>query len=466
LPAEAVSANTHGEIRKQALRALEKGSLRALFAVDIFNEGVDLPSVDTLLFLRPTESPVVFMQQLGRGLRRSDDKDCVTVLDFIGQAHRSFRFDLRYRAITGDTRAGVQHQVEQGFPLLPAGCTIQLDRVAQRVVLDNLKNALPLKRPRMVRELRDLARSERYQQRQPTLSEFLTESGLELEDVYKAGSWSALKREAGLTVAAAGPHEAAIGKRIGRILHVDDDLRLAAYNRVLRAGQIAELREGDRRLLTGLYFGLLHGALAAPSLEEALGGLRAHPALLEELDELMPILYERARHLTFPLEDELGWAHIVPLSVHGQYSTDEIVTAFGLMDIGRRAFTQVGIFRDPLTNSDIFLVTLEKSERDYSLSTRYQDYAISPTLFHWESQSTQTQSGASGQRYINHRSLGGQILIFVRQRKSEGGRTLPYTFLGPADYVSHEGDRPIQFVWQLRRPMPADFFREAKVVAA
>ena len=131
--------------------------MRALFAVDLFNEGVDLPEVDTLLFLRPTESALVFLQQLGRGLRRHERKDCVTVLDFIGQSHRQFRFDLRYRAVTGTTRTEVEKQIQLGFPFLPAGCSMQLDRVATQIVLDNLKSAIPSRRPAMVRELRALA---------------------------------------------------------------------------------------------------------------------------------------------------------------------------------------------------------------------------------------------------------------------------------------------------------------------
>ncbi len=157
LPSLAVSADTDSDTRKDALASLRAGRVRALFAVDLFNEGVDLPEVDTLLFLRPTESALVFLQQLGRGLRRHERKDCVTVLDFIGQSHRRFRFDLRYRAVTGTTRTDVEKQVQLGFPFLPAGCSMQLDRVATKIVLDNLKSALPSRRPAMVRELRTLA---------------------------------------------------------------------------------------------------------------------------------------------------------------------------------------------------------------------------------------------------------------------------------------------------------------------
>jgi hypothetical protein len=158
LPSLAVSADTDSDDRARRCGPARR-RVRALFAVDLFNEGVDLPEVDTLLFLRPTESALVFLQQLGRGLRRHEGKDCVTVLDFIGQAHRQFRFDLRYRAITGATRARRwRSRSSDGFPFLPAGCSMQLDRVATDIVLKNIRQAIPSRRPAMERELRHCSR--------------------------------------------------------------------------------------------------------------------------------------------------------------------------------------------------------------------------------------------------------------------------------------------------------------------
>jgi superfamily II DNA or RNA helicase/HKD family nuclease len=119
VPALAVSADTGREERDQALRDLKSGKINVVFAVDIFNEGVDVPEVDTVLFLRPTESATIFLQQLGRGLRRADAKSCLTVLDFIGQAHQQFRFDVRFRALAGITRAEIASAIEHGFPRLP-----------------------------------------------------------------------------------------------------------------------------------------------------------------------------------------------------------------------------------------------------------------------------------------------------------------------------------------------------------
>jgi len=467
LPSVAVSADTDSETRKEALASLRAGRVRVLFAVDLFNEGVDLPEVDTLLFLRPTESALVFFQQLGRGLRRHERKDCVTVLDFIGQSHRQFRFDLRYRAVTGTTRTEVEKQVQLGFPFLPAGCSMQLDRVATQIVLDNLKSAIPSRRPAMVRELKALADARSASGRRITLAEFLQEAGLELEDIYRSGSWSGLQRDAGLSVPAAGPHEALIGDRLAGILHVDDPLRLAAYGRLAASASVDGLPDADRHLMTGFHFAVIASKIAPKTLAESVALLHAHPAIVEELRELLPLLDERSEHLTYPLDlaQPTGSPLRVPLSVHARHTVDDVLTAFGILDFNTTAWKQTGAIRDESTNSDLFFVTLEKSEREYSPSTLYKDYAISPTLFHWESQSTTTQQSKTGQRYIHHRNRGGNILLFVRPRRKQDGRTMPYTFLGAADYVSHKGERPISFVWKLRRPMPADFFRRAKVAS-
>jgi len=480
LPSQAVSAHTDSDTRRQALADLQKGTLRALFAVDLFNEGVDLPAVDTLLFLRPTESALVFMQQLGRGLRRFDGKDCVTVLDFIGQSHRKFRFDLRYRAVTGASRSEVGKQIEQGFPFLPAGCTMQLDKVAKEVVLQNLRTALPSRRPAMVAELRRMAdgppegghhigNGPAKAGRHIGLAEFLSETGLDLGDVYRSGCWSGLKREAGLAVDAAGPQEDVLGKSLERLLHIDDPLRLDGYRTWLKGG------EADPRLITALVY-TLWSSNAPATLEEARDAFNAHPAIVLELLELLNLLEARADHLTYPLAEATAEGAAgakapalrtsPPISIHARHSLVEIFSAFGRITPGKFYQHREGVYRDEATNSDLFFVTLEKSERDYSPSTLYKDYAVSPTLFHWESQSITTQQSTPGQRYIKHRELGGQILLFVRARRESDGLTMPYTFLGPVDYVSHKDERPIAFVWKLERPMPADFFRAAKVASA
>ncbi|WP_216638304.1 DEAD/DEAH box helicase family protein [Mycobacterium asiaticum] len=154
VPAVAVWGDSSPADRSSALRDLAAGKVRVVFSVDLFNEGVDVPTVDTLLMLRPTESPTLFLQQLGRGLRRARAKNFCTVLDFVSNHRQEFRFDRRYRALLGGTRRDVERAVQQGFPFLPAGCYMHLDAKASEVVLRSLRQAIPSRWPSRVTELR------------------------------------------------------------------------------------------------------------------------------------------------------------------------------------------------------------------------------------------------------------------------------------------------------------------------
>ena len=473
LPAVAVSADTPTEEREAALRNLRDGKVNVVFCVDLFNEGVDVPEVDAVLFLRPTESALVFLQQLGRGLRRTENKPCLTVLDFIGNASRKFRFDLRFRALVGGHRSDLITQVEQGFPRLPSGCSIQLDRVASRIVLDNVKGSLGSSFAGLVTELRAMAETRRLAGADANaigLADFLRDAALEVDDLYKSNdwTWSRLRREAGLSVGPPGPDETRVARAIPRLLHLDDPRRLSLYQRAL-AGELPE-RELDPttptgRALMGLHFAVWGVDKGITTLGDSLARLRQHPALVGELAELFALLEDEAAHIPQPLDDQMGWSHSVPLAVHSRASLDEILAALGRQRFDRPNRLRQGVDFDPVTNSDLFFVTLEKAEDHYSPTTMYRDYAISQELFHWESQSTTSVQSPTGQRYLNHEAKGSHVFLFARHRKHEAGRTAPYMCLGAADYVAHQGSRPIAITWRLRRPMPEDFYKEAKVAA-
>ena len=132
IPSMFLTGHSPDEERKAAKNRLVKGEVRFIFVVDIYNEGVDIPEVNTVLFLRPTESLTVFLQQLGRGLRLSEDKECLTVLDFIGQANKKYNFEDKFAALLSNTTRGVTREIKDGFISLPKGCYIQLEKKAAR----------------------------------------------------------------------------------------------------------------------------------------------------------------------------------------------------------------------------------------------------------------------------------------------------------------------------------------------
>lgn len=449
----AVSASTSAADRATALARLRGGDLRCLFSVDLFNEGVDVPDVDTVLFLRPTESATIFLQQLGRGLRRSDRKACLTVLDFIGGANRKFRFDLRYRAVVGGTRRSVEREIERGFPSLPSGCVIQLDRHAQEIVLANVKSQLGVGVRALVEDLKSVGAG-------VGLDGFLAQAGVDLQDVYGSGRcWTDLRRAAGFAVPDAGPDDAQVGRALARMLHLDDPLRLVGIRALVEAASPPPADPSDP--LQRMLFMLL-GYVRRPlsDMGEAWTALWRSPLRLE-LVELLAVLDDRVRRVTLPLPGS-------PLRVHGTYTLDEILAAFDeRTSKGGVKRIQTGVYYCESVETDLLFVTLEKSAKDYSPTTLYNDYAISETRFHWESQSNCHDRTNTGRRYVAATREGnGRVLLFVRARKAdERGETMPYTLLGPAFYLEHRGGRPMKVQWELETAMPAGMYLETKVAA-
>lgn len=462
LPSAALTGDDPPERRQEVLRQLELRQILCVFSVDVLGEGVDVPSVDTIFLLRPTQSATVFSQQLGRGLRRARQKSHLTVIDLIGQQHREFRFEDRLRAILDPRKQPIERQVENDFPFLPAGCTIDLDRQAREVVLENLRQAAWRSRwSTLVRHLTECPDD-------PNLTEFLDRFGHRLVDVLRAKhSWTELRRAADKqTPDAADPDfEGRTLKSLNRVAHIDDPERLDFYRQLIAeptAPSIARFDERQRRLLTMLAWNLGSGTSGAESLDDFFRTLWQEPAILAELEEIFTIADRVSETVVRPSK----LVPEIPLTPHARYHRHEIIAALGFGSGPKPKVTQGGILWVPQARSDVFFIDLKKSERDYSPTTMYRDYAISRELFHWESQTRQHEGQKTVQRYINHRKQGTNILLLVRERKRDDLGTAPFYFLGPATYVEHKGERPVAFTWQLMTPMPEELFEIGRSVAA
>jgi len=458
----ALTGDDSPEYRSQVLARLARGKIRCVFSVEVLGEGVDVPNVDCILLLRPTESATLFAQQLGRGLRKAEDKNHLTVIDLIGLHRKEFRFDQRLSAILDRRRGSVKDQIEAGFPFLPAGCTVDLDRKSNELVLENLKEASRRSMPaRIVADLKQAGPEVK-------LAEFLENYSHRLEDIYRGNrSWSNFRRSAGFETASSEdePLETLALRNLSRLTHLDDPERIDFYSGILAEGnppKLADLTVRKQRLLTMLAWGLGSGRSGKDSVDQFVGGIWAELAIRSELLQLLDVLSDRAGSVPF-LTDESA---LVPLEIHARYSREEIVAALGFGEGVKPKVTQGGVLWVPEASSDVFFIDLHKAERDYSPTTMYRDYAINRELFHWESQSRQAPHQPTVQRYINHQDMGTRVLLFVRERKKSELGTAPFTFLGPVEYVSHQGERPVQFTWRLSRPMPAELFESARSVAA
>lgn len=461
LPSLAVTGNSTSKERTDAIKRLRSGEIVAIFTVDLYNEGIDIPEVDTILFLRPTESATVFLQQLGRGLRKSAEKAVLTVLDFVGMQRREFRFDQKFRALTGVTRRGLREGVEKGFSYLPPGCDVSLDEASREVILENLKRQVSPTWKQVVSE---------YKQHlvdgaSVSLLDFISESEYELSDILNTNSkgqdrnWTLLKRNAGVSIDNMGPLHNEIIRRGQALAHVDDPLRLSAYRKLLNGtlGSWSELSVEHQRLATMLLFVVRPHGVTYTSPEQAIEILEAEPAACAEFLEVLDVAESRIEHLAKPMEGRLKNEVIL---THARYTREEIVVGMryaGFETKRSPVSMQQGVFHAANTSTYALLVTLKKNEKNYSPTTMYRDAIISPSILHWESQSTTSIDSPTGRRYVNHKEEGIEVVIFARETENgEFGVAAPYLCLGTADFVSAQGSRPIEIDWKLRTPIPAD----------
>lgn len=451
---------TSSEQRTALLNNFRVGGIRFLFTVDVLSEGLDIPDVNTVLFLRPTQSLTVFLQQLGRGLRHAPEKDCLTVLDFVGQSHRRYRIDRKLKALLSKRRFNILREVEMSFPHLPAGCSIQLDRVAQQHVLDNIRENLR----NLADQIPDRLESFEHESGQPlTFCNFVRYHDYEPE-VLLSGSktWSQWKAAARLAETPLDPDIDQLRPALISAAQTSGPREIALYRKIislLRAGDcVAALAEaGDSALLLHYrLWGKPGRKLEMSSLEDSFLRLAKNPSVLRDIEEILNWASEESRILGAKLD--LPFSCI--LELHATYGSDEIKAALGRANFDSAGETGSGFIRCPDIKTIVALVTFQKTDKEFSPSTMYQDYPISRELLNWETQGKTSQASDTGQNLIHHKDRGYTMLFFVRSSKRENGVTSPFMFLGPANLVSYQSERPIQMVWRLQYSMPVEMFDE------
>lgn len=456
IPAACVVGTTADEERHHAPQRLLKGELCALVTVDLYNEGIDLPMVDTLLLLRPTQSPVLFQQQIGRGLRLSPGKESCLVLDFVGQHRADYRFDRLLSSLTGLTRRTLTESVENGFGSLPPGCHIQLQRHTREQVLKGLREITMQSWRRLRTELQTYAALRgRSSVRLP---EFLHDQALELEDIYRSSGrsgWTALKRDAGLIAAEPGPEEEYFSRRIGSLLHADDPRRLDLIDLIGKSGAQSSCMAANASLTAQMLAYQIDGQNGQVGDHHAfLGRLSAHPEVCRELEEVAGVLQTRC---SLPFNSVPGLED-TPLCLHASYGAREILTALGWLTSKRRTPFQAGVLPLPNRKTELLFVTLDKSE-GYHDRIAYHDYAISAERFHWQTQNSAGPHTNSGRRYLESPGNGWQFQLFIRVRRSDA-----YRACGRVQLEQAEGDRPMSLIWRLESPLPIRLFREFSVL--
>ena len=383
----------------------------------------------------------------------------LTVLDFVGQTHRRYRIDTKFKALSPRHRFSIDKEVEFNFPHLPAGCSIQLDRLSRQYVLENIRENLGRLAVQVPDRLQTFT-SETGQEL--TFGNFIRYHDYEPEVLLAKETWSGWKGKAQLGAIPIDPDLARLKKTLTRAAFVNGPKEAALLREVL--GKVSQGAIDEALALAGDTLNSIHyriwgdkgSNLGIATLEDAFRKLSRNPSILSDLEEILAWSQDVTEvsglmpKLPFKCQFEL----------HAAYGSVDILAGLGQATLESAGQRGVGVLHFPAIKAYVLLVTYQKTEREFSPSTMYADYPISRELLHWESQSNTAQPSETGQNLIHHQNRGYTILIFARDLKKRNQVTVPFTFLGPSDRVSYESDRPIKMVWRLRHSMPVNMFED------
>ena len=449
IPSMALSSLSDYDSRDNAPSALRSGKIRFIFTVDLYNEGVDIPEVNTVLFLRPTDSMTVFVQQLGRGLRKSEGKSELTVLDFVGQFNKRYTmYERKLRYLTSLNKVSVMAQLENGFCGLPNGCSIKLEEIARERIVNSIKGRTLSGKRRLLERIRDNIRANGAA---PDLESFLEENDIGLNDIYKNKvTYTGLCAEANGKVVYP-KDERLFSKGFSRLSTADSMEWIEWIEKAIATG--ADVTDGLGKLFANMLYYTFYDNCGPKEgfsrIEEFMTSILSKSGYVDEMRSVLSSCAKSVRHVgKAVLETDCA------LRLHCRYHRNQVLAA-----IGKTTFEYKYPFREGVLNidenTDVFMINLNKSESDFSPTTMYEDYAIDETLFHWQSQSTTSIDSPTGKRYISG-DPSYRALLFVRENKTADGQSMPFIFLGKGSHVSHEGSKPISIVWKMEERMPPE----------
>lgn len=437
----------HRNIVKKRLQA---GTINYLFVVDLFNEGVDIPEIDTILFLRPTESATVFLQQFGRGLRLHKDKDHLTVLDFVGHSRAEFSYKERFEALIGRHSQNIKDEIEGGFANAPFGCKIILEEKAKEEIIANIEGYLrSLNKGRIMKEI-----AAYYKQAKDafSLKGFLTYSHVPFHKVYGSMTWGELCQLAGVRKDVS-VHAAQIKYAVKKKWLATDSF--SYFKQLLRFADsgfkcdTTKFTELEQRYAVMLYYDLYDKAGSYTSIAQMFNDLASDALFVQEFKVVVEYLKDKC--VAPEKEDNSVYKNWNPLRLHGVYTKAQIQAALGLSTLARKSPSREGVERLKDIKLEAMYVDIIKKREEGSM-TAYKDYAQNREFFHWETQNRVSEGSREAEAYRNGEN---NMLLFVRQQVEhpDFGCRMGFTYLGQVTMNSIEGSKPMQIVWHLNTPM-------------
>jgi superfamily II DNA or RNA helicase/diadenosine tetraphosphate (Ap4A) HIT family hydrolase len=488
LRAAAIHSGATSAPRVTALEQLQSGGLDIVFAVDILNEGVDLPDIDTILMLRPTESSIIWLQQFGRGLRISEKKERLTVVDYIGN-HRVFltkaRALLNVREGDRALALALENVKKREFEF-PLGCDVTYELKALEILQKLLR---PTRRGDAI-EAFYIDFRERHGTRPTALETFHAGFGPRMTG---HGGWFGFVSHMGDLSA----EEQEVYRRHGPFLQVLSTTQMTkSYKMLLLKAMMTENAFPGEITLDALTSAFTALAVRNPKFRNDVTVPLDKPAQVSRLlvddpiaawtggkgtggtkyfscdgrnfrstftvdRELLPSFHTMVAELVdFRIGQYLGRGgdkersrnRDEPLVLWKEYMREDIAHSFG------EEFTDGKWNRGMVRAGDdlILMMTLDKG--DLAAGNQYVDKFIDAKTFQWHTQDQTAKSSKHG-KMISGEAAGARVHLFVRRAKLREGTAAPFTYCGEISFVNWTGEKPITVTSMLRARAPERLHR-------
>jgi hypothetical protein len=454
-----LSGESTDKEREKAIAEMEdmNPTISIIFTADLFNEGVDIPCVNTVLMMRPTNSPLIFLQQLGRGLRHAPpqyDKTDLLVLDFVGNHNEKYRGFDRFRLLSTRKDIPTSTQIKQGMPFVPAGCAISLTAQARDKILGSINRQLAsLKGQALTRHLVNVIRDAKQHLPLTQLMENISVSSP--APIYRHTLPAALERTA---LGIEGPEDK-VGAKLNAVAQMDSPWMINAWMKIL-TNQTRDLSPEDIKMARFFLISSFNDKVNLSTVDEVWNQvITGQSGLVRDIVEFL----DWRIHKSSPIEVKTFEQTGKYLELHRSYNSKQISAVLG----STGATIQSGTYYNESKDMDAFFITRLKNEKEFSPTTMYKDHAKSELIIHWESPNSTRLDSDAGRRYTTDNSYK---MLFIRHTKKVayditgeyavgGNVTSNYVFLGPVKKVlNYEGECPIGIDYELEYPLPADVF--------
>ena len=497
-----ITANTSSNERSEILEKFKNKKIEILCVVDILNEGIDIPTINLLLFLRPTMSSTIFIQQIGRGLRKAKNKDFVTIIDFIGN-HKKDYLLINYFSSEVDNKdtlftkkEKIINEIKNQFSNIPKSCYVELDRICQNRIIEKIEK-INFSSKNILKEMYLDYKAEigKFEDEFLRIRDFDTNIELFQELCLKMHSFynAQLQFEDSKIFKNENEKNPLNTAETQFLEYLEKKITLVEPFTFLIIDYLATGKEyiNNSDLLNKYkeFFDIKRNFEKYYLLNRIFEELTEDEILEKNLYGykfskkyknlfLNKKLNEKNNMKSQQKENKLNFINRLKQLIHlglNEFKRNDLDEFNENILISYKEYKRVelqilldskvpkGSWRAGYANTDKDICLFATIDKTHILqeNLKYDNSLFADNIIQWISQPKTAHTSSVGKMFINHKELGYNVHIFIRKFAfMDGNKTNPFIYLGKANYHKSSGDKPMRILWELEKKIPQELIYE------